>query len=339
MRRSPVPARVITAVIALVLAPVGAVLLATGGRTWLMTAFQYGRPGIDLAVLGGPILLQVVGILLLVAVVLTGIWSSAGLIAVGVLSLAPLVFALVPSTLMGVQRALQIPIEVLDGVIYGVPLALFPVLGAMGLVLALVRRRPEPTASALAIVGGILSPILLLAGACLLAWGIGRGVLVAYQRFQFEVQPDASAAVLVGVALVVAGVATTRWSTWALVLPAVVLLVVSFLMVLPDGLLSLARGLPRDLLTTMPSLLLLGVGTASALLYLAFTVVLLRVRARAGTTPLSPGAAPPGHTPEQTTPYPPAPASYFPPSGVGPALHQPAMPPYPPASDSATDRP
>lgn len=332
MRRSSVPARLITIVIALVLAPIGAGVLTTGGRAWMLSVFQYARTDIDLAQLGGPILLQALGILLLVIVVLTGVWSSAGLLAVGALALIPLVFAVFPAALMGVTRVVQLPVEVIDTFIYGVPLLVFAVLGTMGLVIALVRRRPEPKGAALGVVGIVLAPILLAGGAWLLAWGLGRGTLMSFQRFQFDLQPDAAAAVVVGVALVVAGVGVTRWSPYALVLPAVALLVMGVLTVLPGGLMSAFLGLPRELSTMLPALLLLGAGTASALLYLAFTAVLLRVRAQARLAPATPAAGPTnGYPPQQEAIYPPSPAQYFPATGVGPGMPSPGVPTYPPA--------
>ena len=97
---------------------------------------------------------------------------------------------------------------------------------------------------------------------------------------RFDFLPDAAAAVLVGVLLSAAGVLITRWSTFALVLPAVGLLVLSLLVLFPDAVFSMLGRIPM-IGRTMPQLLILGVGTAVALIYLAFTVVVLRVRARA----------------------------------------------------------
>ncbi|MFK0402286.1 hypothetical protein ACIQTT_08160 [Microbacterium sp. NPDC090225] len=330
MRRSSTLARIITVIIAIVLAPVGAGLLAGGGRVWMYTVFQYARE-VDLAELAGPAALQALGILLLVAVVVTGIWSSAGLIAVGVLALAPVFFAMFPAALIATQRAVRLPLEWTDGIIYGVPLVLFPVLGTMGVVLALVRRRPEPKGPALGLVGGILSPVLLAFGVGLLAWGIGTGMLYAYQRFEMTVQPIAVAAVLGGTILVVIGIAVTRWSPFALLLPALVLLVVNALVLLPDVLFPALFQLPREISSTLPALLLFGTGTATAVLYLSYTFVLRRVRARAQQAPAAPVAPPFGQLQGQHPIYPPSPAQYFPGTGMGPASHSPAIPTYPPA--------
>lgn len=332
MHRSSALARIITVIVAVVLAPLGTGLLAGGGRVWMSTVFQYARE-VDYTQLAGPTALQALGILLLVVVVVTGIWSSAGLIAVGILALAPVIFAMFPAAFIAVQRAVRIPLEWTDGIVYGVPLVLFPVLGTMGVVLALVRRRPEPRGAAFGLVGGILSPVVLAFGAGLLSWGIGAGMLYAYQHFEMSVQPVAVAAVLGGVILVVVGVAVTRWSPFALLLPALALLVVNALVLLPDVLFPAIFRLPREISGTVPALLLFGTGTAAAFLYLSYTFVLLRVRSRAQQAPAA-SVAPPqyGQLPLPGNPtYPPAPAQYFPGTGLGPGMHAPAVPPYPPA--------
>lgn len=338
MYRSSALARVLTVIVAVVLAPVGAGLLAGGGRVWMSSVFQYARE-LDLAELAGPTALQALGILLLVAVVVTGIWSSAGLIAVGVLSLAPIVFAMFPAALITSQRAVRLPLEWTDGIIYGVPLVLFPALGTMGVVLALARRRPETKGPGLGIVGGILAPVLLAFGAGLLAWGIGTGMLYAYQRFEMAVQPVAVASVLGGVILVVIGIAVTRWSSFALLLPALALLVVNALVLLPDVFFPALFQLPREISSTLPALLLFGTGTAAAFLYLSYTFVLQRVRSRAQQTPAAPVAASSsGQLPGQHPIYPPSPAQYFPGTGMGPAAHSPAIPTYPPAPGTGPTR-
>lgn len=332
MNRSPALARTITVIIAVVLAPLGVGLLIAGGRVWMLTVFQYGRGGYDIGDIAGPTALQGLGILLLIGVVATGLWSSAGLIAAGVVGLLPVVLALFPAALMGIQRVVRVPLEMLDGIIYGAPLALLPALGAMGLALAMARRRPEPTGAGPAIAGGILSPVLLATGAALLVWGVGTGMLRAYQRFEMDVQPVAAAAVLGGVLLVVAGIGATRWSPLALLVPAVALLVLNGLVLLPDVLFPALAALPREVSYATPALLLFGTGTAAAFLYLSYTFVLMRVRARAALPP-APPVAQPAYAPAPPTypTYPPSPAQYFPGSGVGPAPHAPAVPPYPPA--------
>lgn len=98
MHRSTLTARLITSVIALVLTPIALILLSVGGQTMILTFFAYASDG-DLASLTGPVLLQILGLALLILVVLTGVWSSAGLIAIGILSIVPLIVAVFPVTL------------------------------------------------------------------------------------------------------------------------------------------------------------------------------------------------------------------------------------------------
>ncbi|MFF5625213.1 hypothetical protein ACFY5A_07575 [Microbacterium sp. NPDC012755] len=321
MRRSSMPARIITALFAVVVAPIGAGLLSAGGRAWYYTFTAFG--GFDTSRLLGPVLLQAVGILLLLAVVATGFWSSAGLLTVGILALASLVFAIFPSLLLSMYQA-PLPQEWVDGIVYGIPLALFLAFGAMGLVLLLARRSPARPRMAMNIVGLVAAPVLLTVGIGLLAFGISRGMLVALQQYRFDVSFDAIAAVLSGAVLVVAGVMTTRWSPFALLLPAVVLLVLTPLSLSPgSGFQDVLFTLSREMSRSVPPLLVMGAGVAAALAYALFTAVLLRARAQnrilpgtyvaplgADGYPLNypapgPAAAPQPYAPGQ--PYPPAP--------------------------------
>lgn len=309
MHRSTPLARVITIVIAVILAPIATGILAAGGSQWRIVASQYGVAVFDLGRLGGPVLLQALGILLLAGVVVTGIWSSGGLIAAGILTLVPLACAVFPALLFDLYR-LPLPSAWIDGIAFGIPLFVFPALGAMGIVLALVRRRPARNSAGSAVVGLIASPVLLLAGAWVLAWGIQHSLSLAILRFIMAPTPEGLAgtgAVLAGVLLIGAGVVLTRWSTFALVLPAVVLLVASLLALQPGMLSLLAWPSSTEVWPAMLNQLLLGTGTAVAILYLVFTGALLVVRARAGRTTgePSPPAAPPASYPGVH--YPPAP--------------------------------
>ncbi|MBT2495383.1 hypothetical protein J7E45_07170 [Microbacterium sp. ISL-59] len=304
MHRSGTSARLITVIIAVVVAPFGAGLIATGGSSWVFAYGQYALEDVDLGRFAMSFLLQAVGILLLLLVAMTGIWSSAGLIAVGVLALVPLVISLFPALLLEAYRlgAGILPVEWLDGLAYGLPLILLPVLGTMGLVLAMVRRRPEATGAGLAIGGLIVAPVLLLAGVLLLSWGLGRTSIVALQQYRFDFVPEAAAAVLIGTLAIIAGVFVTRWSRFALVLPALALLVVSALVFAPRVLLPALSLLPMEGSRPLSRLILVGGGTAAAILYLGFTAVLTRVRAQAATTPSvvtpDPASAPYPPTPE-----------------------------------------
>lgn len=324
MRRSSSSARLITILIAVVLTPVALGLLATGGTPWLMAVFRYASPGPDLGVLAGPMLLQVLAIAMLVVVVLTGIWSSAGLIAVGILSIVPVLIALAPGLLVPVYR-LPLPREWIDGLSYGIPLLIMPTLGMMGVVLAAVRRRPEPRGIGLGIAGYVLAPLLLAGGAWLVLWGVGRGMRLALQQFRFDFVPEAFVAVIGGLLLVLAGIAATRWSPFALLLPATVLIVLTAVAVFPSASSSLFVALPRELLASLPTVLLIGGGMAAAIVFVTFTVTLARVRSRARLA----------ETDMPASDYPPAgyaPGTY-PPQTYAPAgqTHPPAGQPYPPA--------
>lgn len=304
MRTSSSTARLLTIVVALVLTPIALILLSVGGQTMNLTLLAYGFDG-DVTPLIGPVLLQALGLALLVLVALTGIRSSAGLIVVGLSSIGPLVVAVLPVTLSWLYRVT--PREWGDGLLYGVPLIVLASLGAMGLVLALVRRDPRPKSGVLWAIGLIASPLLLVAGAGAIAWGIADGTLFALQRFQFDIRPEAAGAVVAGTVLVVAGVLLTRWSPFALILPAVALLAVGVaLIAAPDATVPMLFQLPRPLNTVVPSMLLYA-GGAVGVLYLAFTAVLLRVRAQWRRSEQAP-SAPATYPPSATTPatYPPA---------------------------------
>ncbi|WP_431074436.1 hypothetical protein [Microbacterium phyllosphaerae] len=275
-------ARLITILITLVLTPIALILLSVGGQAVNLTLFSYGFDGY-LAPLVGPLLLQTLGLVLLILVVLTGIRSSAGLIVVGIFSIVPLIVAVFPVTLSWIIR-IQ-PRDWGDGLVYGIPLVVLAALGAMGLVLVLVRRDPRPKGTALGVIGIVAAPLLLTAGAWAITWGIADGALFALQRFQFDLRPGAAAAVFAGTLLVLAGIAVSRWSPFALILPALALLIASILLIAaPDATFRMLFQLPRGLNAVIPTLLLYGGGAAAGLLYLTFTVVLLRVRRQSRLT-------------------------------------------------------
>ncbi|MEX0160071.1 MULTISPECIES: hypothetical protein [unclassified Microbacterium] len=327
MHRSTLTARLITSVISLVLTPIALILLSVGGQTMILTFFAYAGDG-DLASLTGPVLLQILGLALLILVVLTGVWSSAGLIAIGIFSIVPLIVAVFPVTLSWIYGIA--PREWVDGFVYGLPLVVLAALGAMGLVLALVRRDPRPKGAALGVVGLIVAPLLLAAGAWSITWGIAEGTLFALQRFEFDVRPGPGFAVVAGALLVIAGITVTRWSRFALVVPALVLLVGSILLVVArDAVMPALFELPRGMNTVAPSLLLYGGGAAAGLIYLTFTAVLLRVvaHARSAGAPGAPGA--PGATTPDTTVHAQYPHAQYPQAQYPPAPMQHPYPPVP----------
>lgn len=144
MRASTWIARIITSVIALIVTPIALGMVATGGMQWRFAVMAGAYPGFEGPSLAVPVLQIAGGVLLLMAVVFTGIWSSAGLLTAGVLSLAPLVLASAPALMMGLYRLLNgaIPREWLDGLLMGIPLLLLPVLGGLGIALMMLRRHP-----------------------------------------------------------------------------------------------------------------------------------------------------------------------------------------------------
>lgn len=342
MRRSTMPARLITILIAVVVTPFAVGLIATGGRTWVFTYAQYAMAEVDTVLFVMPLLLQAVGILLLLLVVLTGIWSSAGLIAVGVLALFPLACALFPALVLETFRLGPglLPREWVEGLAYGLPLILLPVLGAMGVVLAIVRRRPARPGPGPATVGAIVAPVLLLTGALLASWGIGHGRLMTYQQEGGGLLPEAAVGVLIGTLLIVAGILATRWSAFALLLPALATLVASVLVFVPTVFLRLFSALPMEGTQTLLTLVLLGGGTAAALIYVTFTFVLVRVRqaaSPAGVAEHMPPTAYPAPSAAAPQPYPfsqpqPHPGAGSPEPGTAPFPPAPPVLPYPPTA-------
>lgn len=307
MRPSTVPVRVITAAIGLIVTPIAIGLLSSGGWGWYAASGSYG--GLDISRLAGPTALQAAAIVLLVAVVLTGLWSSAGLLAAGVLSLFPIVFALFPSVVVSAYR-LPVPRAWMDGISYGVPLVLLPVLGGMGLALWSARHHPR-VSGALQAIGLVVAPLLLLGGGWLLSLSVARS-MVALQRFQLGLAADAAAYAIGGVVLVVAGIFLTRWSPFALLLPALALLIITPLTLMRGGaFVEFLFEFGRDTVMGVTGPVSMGAGAAAALLYIAFTAVMLRARRRA--TAVLPHAAAPGHPTAPTYPtmyppvYPPAP--------------------------------
>jgi len=281
MRSSTVPARIITALIGVVVTPIALGLLSSGGLIWYQTFTRYG--GFDGTLLVGPTALQIAGIALLVVVVLTGLWSSAGLLAAGALSVIALVFALFPSITVSAYQ-LPVPREWIDGAYYGLPTALLPVLGGMGLALWFARHRPSRSA-ALHVIGFFATPVLLLAGAWLVILSIAR-FLTSMQRFELSPAPDALGLLLGGIVLLLAGLFFTRWSPFALLLPALFLIIITPLLVTPgSALFNVVYPIDRDAALGLLGIVAMGTGVAAAVLYIAYTLVMVRTRARAARFP------------------------------------------------------
>lgn len=279
MRSSTVPARIITALIGVVVTPIALGLLSTGGWGWYAAVGSFD--GFDLSAVAGPTALQAIAIALLVGLVLTGLWSAAGLLTAGILSIVPIAFSLFPSLLMSIyQLRLPLPREWIDGLAYGVPLAILPALGGMGLALWSARHRPARSGTLHAI-GFVASPLLLLGGGWMLALSAARA-FQALQRFQLGVSVDAAAYAIGGAVLIVAGLFFTKWSPFALLLPALALIVITPLMIMrASAFFGFVFALDRDTATGLTVLVTMGAAVAAAMLYIVFTIVMVRTRSRA----------------------------------------------------------
>ncbi|MFC0674411.1 hypothetical protein [Brachybacterium hainanense] len=287
MQTSRVLARLLTGLYALIVTPLATGLLSWGGSAWLMLVQQYGYvgvplgdvpPGMMVQALGAP----VVGIALLASVVATGIASSAGLLVVGVISLFSVVMALFPALLFhayDLSREL-LPLQVVDGLVHGLPAVLHPAIGGFGLALLLARRGPRAPI-AFSVIGLVLVPAVLLIGGGLLFAGLARGQYEAMIYFQLDPEPVSMLLVLVGLALVVAALAGTRWSPYSLVAPALVLLAFALVMVLPIGWTMFADLWRLRETATLFSFTSMGGTAALGVLMLVFTGVLAIVRGRA----------------------------------------------------------
>lgn len=321
MQRSTTTARIITALIGVIVTPIALRLISGGGLKIYQIINMFGYTPVDLGELVGPVTLQLVGLVLLVAVVATGLWSSAGLIAAGVLALVALSFALAPGLLLELYHVLPafIPHEWLDGIFYGLPLAVYAVLGAMGLTLMMVRRSTRDVGGGVAVGGLFAAPVLLAIGGWLLVWGISEGQMQAVVNFDTSFNPLIALVVIASVAFTVAGIGVSRWSPWALVIPALVLLVISLVYVLTMSVPEFRSLIPFDLLRIAMPFVIVGGAVAVAVPQLTFTAVLVISRRRARQTAASVPASEYGAYPVGQYPPPPPAAN-------------PSVPPAPPAT-------
>ena len=118
----------------------------------------------------------------------------------------------------------------------------------------------------------------------------------ALQRFQLGVSVDAAAYAIGGTVLIVAGLFLTKWSPFALLLPALALIVITPLMLMrASAFFSFVFTLDRDTATGVTVLVTMGAAVAAAVLYIVFTIVMVRTRARAARFSATghPGYAPP----------------------------------------------
>lgn len=285
-------ARLLTVVYALVITPVATGLISYGGGQWFRITQQRSSAdgllpaGVDATSLVGPLLALAAGILLVASVAASGIASSAGLLAAGVLGLFSVATSAFPPLLQLVYGIASpvIPWVVLDGLTFGLTPVLHMLLGGLGLSLLLARRRPT-TGLPAALVGLLLIPVLLAVGPLLMFQGQARGALIWAQTFQATVSPGVVLLVLGGVLLLVLAAGATRWSPYALVIPALALLALSMIALLSTGVIpfagtwwTFAAGLPMIFIAT-------GGAAAAAVAMLVHTGVLAIVRSRSARAP------------------------------------------------------
>src|SRR5699024_12222227 len=109
----------------------------------------------------------------------------------------------------------------------GVVVVLCPVLGGMGLALVIARRRPRPHL-AVSLPGVVALPVMLLLGAWLTMYGYAMVMRSFSMTFGAEAAPaPALLALVAGMVLLWLGIGAAGGSPYALVLPALVLLVFS----------------------------------------------------------------------------------------------------------------
>lgn len=222
----------------------------------------------------------------------------------GLLGLVSVVIGAAPGLLLHAYGLLDgiVPIAVLDAMVYGLPLVLHPLIGGLGVALAIARRRPDPHPAA-AVVGLLLIPLLLAIATVVLFLGVAQGMETAMIRFDTSVRPLAAVLTVAGSALLCLAAVGVRWSPYALVLPAIALLATSALLVVPGGVAIVGPLWSRPGARSLLSFLGVGGGLGAAVVLLVATLVLAGVRrgARrraAAIRPVDAGIAP-GAAPRQ----------------------------------------
>lgn len=300
----------------------GFALLASGG-TRLYRAYLSLDLGSGMAASGVGI--QIAGIALLVVAALTGLWTPAGLLCLGAFGIVALVASAFPLALFAVVREMpSLATAPINLVTSGVPHVLGGILGACGLAVVLLQRRrttlqahvPAPAhasnpsgAVAGHIIGVIAAPILFVLGLGLLL----RGMFGTMQSAQVQMVQGSEALWLLmslgGFVLILAACVTVRWSPFALVLPAIIVLLLTALSFAPQW--GFAYSL--DVIArSVGTFLVLG-GFAAAAMLIAGTVVAIshwsrnrRIMHNAvhGSRPMPDGPLAPGAAPAHGTPPP-----------------------------------
>ena len=282
-------ARLLTVVYALVVTPVATTLVVYGAMPWhqhvlmrnvpldQLLEYLFSSRGLP------PFLALLSGLLLLVSVVATGLASSAGLLSVSVLALFPLGLLAWPQLPVLVHEWL--PDFLFQAVFVmlaqGVAMLLFPVMGGLGMALAIARRRPRPPV-ALSVIGAVLVPVIMLAGTLLAM----HAVVVASTSYAVNfgatgVPAAAMLTAVLGVVLLWLCGAATGASPYAQILPALVTLAATAALFIPGVLMMLPSVAYSRVGGTTMSVLAMGGGAALGLVLLAHTAVQLAVSSRA----------------------------------------------------------
>lgn len=279
-------ARLITAVYALLVTPLGLVLLGYGADGWFpvarmpadlrtsATAFLGTPEGVQATVLLG------IGALLLVSVVVTGLASSAGLMLVGLLAVGAIALSAMPMLLIDGMRMLPglFPMEVTTLVYTALPQLLLPLMGGFGVALCVARRRPAAGAAP-ALLGLVALPVLLLLGAGMLLYGHSENAVLSMVTFTAQTTPLLAGLVIAGAVVLWVTAALTRFSPWAMLLPALVLLGATAALFVPGLLTSIPWIWQSYTGSIVVYFLITGGGLAVAAVMLVHTLVLAAVRA------------------------------------------------------------
>ncbi|MBB5833217.1 hypothetical protein [Brachybacterium aquaticum] len=279
-------ARLITAVYALLVTPLGLVLLGYGADGWFpvarmpadlrtsATAFLGTPEGVQATVLLG------IGALLLVSVVVTGLASSAGLMLVSLLAVGAIALSAMPMLLIDGMRMLPglFPMEVTTLVYTALPQLLLPLMGGFGVALCVARRRPAAGAAP-ALLGLVALPVLLLLGAGMLLYGHSENAVLSMVTFTAQTTPLLAGLVIAGAVVLWVTAALTRFSPWAMLLPALVLLGATAALFVPGLLTSIPWIWQSYTGSIVVYFLITGGGLAVAAVMLVHTLVLAAVRA------------------------------------------------------------
>lgn len=278
-------ARVLIVLLALVALPLSTLALAfgTGRLSWFLT--QVHAPAWELpftAEAVAALAAAVGGLLLLALLLLSGVASSAGLLAVAALSVLDLLLALRPGLILTLTEPLsgELADALRQWIASGIPLLLHLLLGGAGIALAIARRRPDPPAAG-SLLGIVVVPVVMGAGVVLVLLGAFEGMQQALRAVELSVPPRSAVLVLLGAVLVLLSAAATRWSPWSGILPALALLGLTLVWLLPAARTVVIENLPGSLFTAVPIGVSFGGAAVAAVLLGVHTAVLAVVRRRA----------------------------------------------------------